>query len=87
MTTNATTGVGATTTGAAALPNRADQLGRDAFLKLLVTQLQHQDPTSPMADADFIAQLATFSQLEKLTEISGGIATLNKALGVDTPGE
>ncbi|MDP1569076.1 MAG: flagellar hook capping FlgD N-terminal domain-containing protein [Vicinamibacterales bacterium] len=85
MTTNGISGVGGTTTGAAAaLPDRTDQLGRDAFLNLLVTQLQHQDPTNPMADADFIAQLATFSQLEKLSEIADGIAKLNKALGVDT---
>ena len=43
-----------------------DTLGRDAFLNLLVTQLQHQDPTQPQADGEFLAQLATFSALEQL---------------------
>jgi flagellar hook assembly protein FlgD len=45
-------------------------LGRDAFLNLLVTQLQHQDPTQPQADGEFLAQLATFSQLEQLQRMN-----------------
>jgi flagellar basal-body rod modification protein FlgD len=55
---------------------RSDGLGRDAFLKLLVTQLQHQDPTQPQADGAFLQQLATFSSLEKLTSISTAIEAI-----------
>lgn len=54
----------------------AGQLGQDAFLKLLVTQLRHQDPTKPVADTEFIAQLAQFSSLEKLTEIADSMNSL-----------
>ena len=51
-------------------------LGKDVFLQLLITQLQHQDPTSPQDEGEFVAQLAQFSTLEKLTEISSGIDQL-----------
>jgi len=80
---NATTGAGATTTGAAdaaATTQKPDKLGKDAFLQLLVTQLQHQDPTKPQDDAQFIQQLATFSQLEKLTSIDTSLQVIGQLL-------
>jgi len=43
-----------------------NDLDRDAFLTLLITQLQHQDPLSPMEDREFISQLAQFSALEQM---------------------
>ena len=52
-------------------------LGMDAFLQLLVTQLQYQDPLDPMDDKDFVAELAQFSSLEQLTEINTGIEGLS----------
>ena len=57
-------------------------LGRDAFLSLLVTQLQHQDPTQPQADGEFLAQLAQFSSLEQLQRMNQSLETLVAALGV-----
>lgn len=57
-------------------------LGRDAFLKLLITQLTHQDPTQPQKDGEFIAQLATFSQLEQLTAMNKTLEAIGGALGV-----
>lgn len=53
-------------------------LGKDDFLQLLVTKMQHQDPMNPMSDEDFIAQLAQFSTLEQMNNIAEGIATSNE---------
>jgi flagellar basal-body rod modification protein FlgD len=49
------------------------ELGRDAFLSLLIKQLENQDPLSPMQDHEFVAQLATFSSLEQLEGIHGSL--------------
>lgn len=48
----------------------SDELGKDEFLKLLLCQLQNQDPLNPQDDTSFIAQLAQFSALEQMTNMS-----------------
>ena len=40
-------------------------LDKDAFLKLLVAQLQHQDPLKPMEGTEFVTQLAQFTAVEQ----------------------
>ena len=60
------------------LAPREDAMGRDAFLSLLVTQLQHQDPLQPQENGEFLAQLAQFSSLESLQTIKDDIAALRE---------
>ena len=50
--------------------NTGGVLGKDDFLKLFVTQLQHQDPMNPMQDSDFMGQMASFSSLEQITNLA-----------------
>ena len=58
---------------------RESRLGQDAFLKLLTTQLANQDPLQPQENGEFLAQLAQFSSLEKLTSIETSMKELSEA--------
>ena len=57
----------------------SDELGRDAFLKLLTTQIQMQDPLSPLSGQEFVAQLAQFSTVEQLESTNLQLTILQRA--------
>ena len=60
-------------------PEASDELGQDSFLKLLVAQMQHQDPLNPQGNEEFIAQLAQFTSLEQLMGVNTALGDLYAA--------
>jgi flagellar basal-body rod modification protein FlgD len=58
-------------------------MGQDAFLKLFTTQLTNQDPTDPVKNEAFVAQLAQFSQLEATTAMKNSMASLVTSMSSD----
>ena len=67
-------------TGESNVQQAVSELGSDVFLRLLVTQLQSQDPTNPTENEDFVAQLAQFTTLEETTNTN---ALLEQLIGQD----
>jgi flagellar basal-body rod modification protein FlgD len=88
MATTSTTGtqVGDITTAAVTPPANATKkssdpssmIDKDTFLKLLVAQLQHQDPMSPQDSSQWTAQMAQFSTVEQLTNLATSTASSAK---------
>jgi flagellar basal-body rod modification protein FlgD len=62
--------------GSAGITKASKGLDKDAFLKLLTAQLQHQDPLNPADSTEFTAQLAQFSALEQLSNVNETLNTL-----------
>ena len=66
----------ATNTAATMLERKDQGSQKDMFLKLLVAQMKYQDPANPASSSEFMAQTATFTQVEKLEEIAAQNASL-----------
>jgi flagellar basal-body rod modification protein FlgD len=64
-------------------PSDDEALGRDAFLKLLTTQLQNQDPLNPMENEAFVSQLAEFSSVEGIKGMQASLETMVTSMRSD----
>jgi flagellar basal-body rod modification protein FlgD len=67
-----------------AVSNPSAVLDKDGFLKLFVAQLTHQDPTSPMSTNESIAQMASFSTVEQMTNMATTNAKIASALNTSS---
>jgi flagellar basal-body rod modification protein FlgD len=66
---------------------KSDALGQDAFLTMLVAELQNQDPLDPMEGSDFSAQLAQFSQLEQLINLNDSMDSFVESVNKNSEGD
>ena len=72
-----------------ALRETNSELGKEAFLKILIAQLSNQDPLDPLKDKDFIAQMAQFSTLEQMTNMNTtmeSLTTMNRTAAIGLMG-
>jgi flagellar basal-body rod modification protein FlgD len=77
--TQAVTLPGSTVSSTAAAATGSNKIGMNDFLKLLVTQLQNQDPLNPLDQNQFLSQTAQFTAVEQLQQINQSLAALKAA--------
>lgn len=70
------TGYTSQTAGSTTATQSGTTVDYQSFLKLLVAEMKNQDPTSPMESTDYVAQLATFSQVEQSVQVNSKLDQL-----------
>ena len=70
--------------GTAALSNPNATLDKDGFLKLFITQLQHQDPSAPMDASESVAQMASFSMVEGMNNMQATNSSIASSLNTSS---
>ena len=64
----------------AATRTGSSELGQDAFLQLLITQMKHQDPLNPMNNTEFLSQQAQFTQISELQKLNKTLSSTNEMM-------
>lgn len=78
--TMSTTNPTGTTSDSKNAISKSTELDKDDFLKLLIAQLKHQDPMSPMDDSQFMGQLVQFSSLEQMSNMATAVEELKQSM-------
>ncbi|RLA22214.1 MAG: flagellar hook assembly protein FlgD, partial [Gammaproteobacteria bacterium] len=69
--------------GAQQAPSARSELGQEAFLELMVTQLKNQDPLNPMENGEFLSQIAQFSTVTGIEELNSSFSGLSSSISAD----
>lgn len=80
MSVDVISGIASGASGAASATQKKDELGQDAFLKLMIAQIKNQDPTKPSDPSEFLGQLAQFSTVSGIQNMQDSISSLSSAL-------
>ena len=72
------------TTQAEQRPSSTNDASKDLFLKLLVAQIQNQDPLNAMDPTEFVSQLSQFSSMEQLVEIRQTLESIHAVLSAQS---
>ena len=76
----ATATTGSTSSSTATASNPYANLGADAYMKLLTTEMKNQDPTAPVDQTQMIAQMAQFSSLQGINDMDSTLKTMSGTL-------
>jgi len=71
---------GLTTTQTADKPKKSSDMTQEAFLKLMTAQMQNQDPTQPMANGEFLSQIAQFSAVNGMKQLNDSFSMLSSSM-------
>ena len=83
--TSQSSATGSTATSTSSASPKDSLASEQTFLKLLVAQIQNQDPTNPTDPVQFVGQLTQYSELEQLIDINQGITGLKPTTTTATP--
>lgn len=61
-------------------PEKSNELGQNAFLELMIAQMENQSPLDPQDNAQFVAELAQFTSVENLTSLNDSVSALSESL-------
>lgn len=77
---SSSTATSSSSSSSSSTSSSTSSLDENAFLQLMVTEMENQDPTNPMDDTQYASQLAQYSSLEQMTQVNTNLKSLTSAV-------